>query len=588
MAYNRSGPAHKGNRGLNSALTHCRVPLVSRRLYGWREWLEGSRFFMTDVFISYSKSRAAVAASIANELRDLGFVVWWDTSLLPTGSFGSAIDRELDAAKAVVVVWSPEAARSKWVYSEAQHADRQEKLVNCHTAEIVDPSFQIPKPFGAIHSVGVDDIRAIVKALDSLKVPRSRQMGITSIEETEPSNRLQSTDDKLFAEVQSKGDIEAYEFYLNEFPDGSHAPVARFRLNALRSAVVAGDASKRADTDAVAVPDAAATKVAGSPIPTDDGSVETDAQPVARSEGHRPQQERVRKRMSSAERRGRRLAKRTSHPANDDLRTEIPLNPSFQFPQSDQTDLHLPRQLQRIYPKHLPSVKDWCLTVGWRNLFPELVDAARGPEGEDLIDAIASRYWLWKPETPEQDSLLQQLRSHYASLMSGDASHLAHRTTRLLSQVPHHYARRLEVACESNAFATLVETDIRLTMERSPELLLHLLGSRNEVVQTFATRCLTSPDRVGDVSAEHVHALLSCWDVPLSLQDSSRRNAFISKLCETDEALAQSTIKWARTASSWSAGQRTRARASAASLLAELLDRLPQSRLRAERPTVFA
>ena len=102
---------------------------------------------MADVFISYSKTRGAEAAELAAELGDLGYHVWLDTSLLPTGLFGETIDRELDAAKAVVVIWSPESVRSKWVKSEAGHGDRQNKLVNTHTADIADPQSHIPKPF---------------------------------------------------------------------------------------------------------------------------------------------------------------------------------------------------------------------------------------------------------------------------------------------------------------------------------------------------------------------------------------------------------------------------------------------------------
>jgi len=182
---------------------------------------------MADIFISYSKARSVEASELASELIDLGYDVWWDTSLLPTGSFGAAIDRQLDAAKAVIVIWSPESLRSKWVRSEASHGDRQDKLVNTHTA---DPGVVagIPKPLDLIHSVGLDNIRAIVGALDQLGVPRSR--GTTP----PPSITMPVTgtdaDKRLFAEVEKAATTDAYQFYLDEFPQGAHAPVARFRL----------------------------------------------------------------------------------------------------------------------------------------------------------------------------------------------------------------------------------------------------------------------------------------------------------------------------------------------------------------------
>jgi formylglycine-generating enzyme required for sulfatase activity len=191
---------------------------------------------MADVFISYSKTRAVEAEELASELGDLGYDVWWDTSLLPTGSFGAEIDRQLDAAKAVIVVWSPESVRSKWVRSEAAHGDRQEKLVNTHTTEL-DPSRQIPKPFDQIHSVAIHNIRAIVGALDALQVARSggRPMPASGAQPTSVAD----ADDRLFAEVQKADTAQAYAYYLDELPEGRHALVARFRLKALGPAPAA-------------------------------------------------------------------------------------------------------------------------------------------------------------------------------------------------------------------------------------------------------------------------------------------------------------------------------------------------------------
>jgi TIR domain len=118
---------------------------------------------MADIFISYAKAQAADAAELARELGGLGYDVWWDTSLLPTGTFAEEIDRQLNAAGAVIVIWSTESVRSKWVRSEAAHGDRQEKLVNTHTPGL-DPGKIVPKPFDQIHSAPVDDIRTIAIA----------------------------------------------------------------------------------------------------------------------------------------------------------------------------------------------------------------------------------------------------------------------------------------------------------------------------------------------------------------------------------------------------------------------------------------
>jgi formylglycine-generating enzyme required for sulfatase activity len=188
---------------------------------------------MADVFISYSKTRRAEAAELARELGDLGYSVWWDTSLLPTGSFTTAIDRELNAAKAVLVIWSPESVLSKWVRSEARHADRQDKLINTHTVELDNPGIRIPIPFNETHSVGIDEIRVIVGALDALGVPRSGGSG-PAAPVVATADTVADADDRLFAEVQKANTAEAYEYYLAELPQGRHVSIARFWLKMLR------------------------------------------------------------------------------------------------------------------------------------------------------------------------------------------------------------------------------------------------------------------------------------------------------------------------------------------------------------------
>lgn len=127
---------------------------------------------MTDIFISYSKTRRDVALNLANKLEELGYVVWWDTSLVPQGSYRDEIDLQLDTAKAVIVIWSPESIKSSWVRSEADHADGQAKLVNTFTIDLTNPGKQIPKPFNQTHAVLTDELSAITRALDLLQVNR--------------------------------------------------------------------------------------------------------------------------------------------------------------------------------------------------------------------------------------------------------------------------------------------------------------------------------------------------------------------------------------------------------------------------------
>ena len=123
-----------------------------------------------DVFISFQRNNKATAAALAKKLRKLGYRVWWAGELVATGDFRDEIERRLNAAKAVIVIWSPDAVKSKWVRAEAAHADDDDKLVNVHTRGFGNPARRIPKPFGVTHAVEIGDIVGIVASLEVLGV----------------------------------------------------------------------------------------------------------------------------------------------------------------------------------------------------------------------------------------------------------------------------------------------------------------------------------------------------------------------------------------------------------------------------------
>ena len=100
---------------------------------------------MADVFISYARSTEPQARLVAEALRALGYEVWRDDELPAHRSYAEVIAERLAAAKAVVVIWSAEAAASEWVQSEADHARSARKLVQLS----VDGA-QPPMPFDRI------------------------------------------------------------------------------------------------------------------------------------------------------------------------------------------------------------------------------------------------------------------------------------------------------------------------------------------------------------------------------------------------------------------------------------------------------
>ena len=93
----------------------------------------------SDVFISYASSDVEAAKMLASDLRRWGWSVWMDDRITVGSEFEIDIERELDNARCVVVVWSNASVASRWVRAEAAAADDQGKLVPVRLAPDVTP-----------------------------------------------------------------------------------------------------------------------------------------------------------------------------------------------------------------------------------------------------------------------------------------------------------------------------------------------------------------------------------------------------------------------------------------------------------------
>ena len=74
---------------------------------------------MADVFISYCSLRKPAVQHLTQAIENHGFSVWFDYGLLSGTQFDEQIERELRAARAVIVIWCSYAVQSKWVRKEA-------------------------------------------------------------------------------------------------------------------------------------------------------------------------------------------------------------------------------------------------------------------------------------------------------------------------------------------------------------------------------------------------------------------------------------------------------------------------------------
>jgi hypothetical protein len=85
---------------------------------------------MADVFLSYKKEERAKAELVVRALEVAEYSVWWDERLTPRGSWDAEIERQIKAAKVVLVLWSSlSAAENSFVRKEAGYALDHGKLI---------------------------------------------------------------------------------------------------------------------------------------------------------------------------------------------------------------------------------------------------------------------------------------------------------------------------------------------------------------------------------------------------------------------------------------------------------------------------
>lgn len=84
---------------------------------------------LSDVFISYAAGDEPRASELAAALETKGWTVWWDRHIPPGRTFDEVIEQALTQARCVVVLWSAESVKSRWVRTEASVAAERGTLV---------------------------------------------------------------------------------------------------------------------------------------------------------------------------------------------------------------------------------------------------------------------------------------------------------------------------------------------------------------------------------------------------------------------------------------------------------------------------
>jgi len=104
-------------------------------------------YHMSDIFISYKREEQAIARKLANALESEGWRVWWDPKLRAGERFNDVIEKALNEATCVIVLWSKHSVESQYVKHEANYALKRNKLVPVMIEEV-----ELPFRFEDLHT----------------------------------------------------------------------------------------------------------------------------------------------------------------------------------------------------------------------------------------------------------------------------------------------------------------------------------------------------------------------------------------------------------------------------------------------------
>lgn len=210
---------------------------------------------MPDIFLSYNREDQASARRFAEAFGAEGFEVWWDVTLRSGEAYDEVTENALRTAKAVVVLWSPRSALSRWVRAEATLADRNKTLIPVtiepcerpimfeliQTAELShwrgEPEDQVWRELLAdvrqfVARDGVPVATTPAPGASTAKSARPKRGGVPSLAILPFTNRSGLTEDDVFAFGMVEDIIDAMSQGV-EVRVVSSSATARFRLGAM-------------------------------------------------------------------------------------------------------------------------------------------------------------------------------------------------------------------------------------------------------------------------------------------------------------------------------------------------------------------
>lgn len=191
---------------------------------------------MSTIFISYAQTDRSRARPLAKFLEASGYKVWWDVGLRPGENFTTEIQRQIQKADHIVVIWSEVSVASFWVTAEVTYARTCRKPI----LPIRIDSCQPPVPFNLLqtldlNSIEIDGPEIVQTLVRAGTVPLQPVNDATAVELPLVESIARKAQELARWEF-IKGSEQAEDFrgFLARFPDGDLADLAMLRLESLR------------------------------------------------------------------------------------------------------------------------------------------------------------------------------------------------------------------------------------------------------------------------------------------------------------------------------------------------------------------
>lgn len=196
---------------------------------------------MADIFVSYSSKDRDIAVTFCAALSALGYTVWRDNLLTPFEAWDEVLERELNTARCVLVLWSPNAVQSQWVRNEASRALRQNKLVPLRVAQCEPPlGFEHVQIADLVGWQGDDAHVGWSRALGWIESFTGRAPSAAAGAKTHTAGDLSALI-KIWEEVRADASREELAVFLRDVAGTPLAMAVSIRMKQLGGSVVGRD-----------------------------------------------------------------------------------------------------------------------------------------------------------------------------------------------------------------------------------------------------------------------------------------------------------------------------------------------------------